>query len=144
MVTLTWAMGRSTMPAAVTERTFGSLPAISTIVRFEHGANSLDRQIESSRDLLDGCLELAPPGKLGVELLRQFRAIGAERLDLSSQGLNTAVGIASTLGRRFQGIECGDQPAGSPFDRAYVDCRRFIAFGHRMWSTHPAALPRSA
>src|SRR6266568_5516056 len=137
-------MERSALPAEAMEGMFGSVPAMSTIVRLEHRTDAVDGEAEPARDLPVRRLELTPLGHLGVELLRELGAIGAERLNLRGQGLDAAVGVVPALGCGFQGIERGDQPARCRLDRADIDRGRFIAFRHRVWRAHPAALPRSA
>src|SRR6266536_4679348 len=137
-------MERSALPAEAMEGMFGSVPAMSTIVRFEHRTDAVDGEAEPARDLPVRRLELTPLGHLGVELLRELGAIGAERLNLRGQGLDAAVGIAPALGRSLQGVERGNQPAGRRLDRAGVDRSRLIASRHGLWSAHLPLSPTPA
>src|SRR6266536_331127 len=137
-------MERSALPAEAMEGMFGSVPAMSTIVRFEHRTDAVDGEAEPARDLPVRRLELTPLGHLGVELLRELGAIGAERLNLRGQGLDAAVGIAPAFGRSLQGVERGNQPARRRFDRAGVDRSRLIASRHGLWSAHLPLSPTPA
>src|SRR5262249_14983931 len=106
-----------------------------------HRADALDGEVEPARDFPAGGFERTPSSGLGIELLREFRAVGTERLDLRGQRVDAAIGVAPPLGRRLKRIERSDQPARRRLDRAGTDRVRHVAFRHGVWSAHLSLSP---
>src|SRR6266545_2929919 len=90
MVTLTWDIGCLAFRwLGFTDRS-GHRSCAS-----EHRANALDGKVQPARDVAVRGHEPARARRLGIEVRRQLRAVGAERLHLGGERLLATVGIAA-------------------------------------------------
>src|SRR5262245_61129047 len=84
--------------------------ADSALVAGEHGADGIDRSIESLGDFAVGALQGASAGGGGIKLGGEPRAVGAQRVQLGGERRLAPVGLAPALDRGRERVECKCEP----------------------------------
>src|SRR5438105_7885843 len=98
----------------------GARRRLSTIVRVDHRAHGVDREIEPARDLAIRRLEPLGARGLCVEIGGELGAVGAERVHLRGERVLAGVGLAPALGGRLERVERGGKAPACSIDRARI------------------------
>ncbi len=94
------------------------------VSRLKHGADGVNGNVETFRDLTIGPLQRARAHQRSIEFIGKPRTISAKRLNPCAQIVVNPISFPPPLNRAFQRIECRRQPPCGEFDLARAAWRR--------------------